>query len=271
MQQTTKCLVDTAPSSDNHAKIQIKDKVAVLTDTQYSPRLIPLILHFHAVLGPDWPIIFFTSQDLLTQHLQPESINGSAIWRRVVQSGQVQLRTIPDTFDMQSRWGVNVYLSRPWLWEQLAPAQHALVFQTDAILCGNAHRAVDDFLAYDFIGAPLRGADTLVYNGGLSLRNRSMISDLLREGSTWEDEVAAGTWNKDAGEDVWFSEKIRARGGNLPEEDVAMQFACGYEWNLDLEKESLGYHKMHKYAPARIGEISDWCPEIALAAPGNLR
>ncbi len=241
----------------------------MITDTQYTPRLIPLILHFHAVLGPHWPIVFFTSSDMVKQHLEPEGeAAGSAVWRRAVADGRIQVRMIPDEFNLSSRGDVNLYLSRPWLWEQLAPATHVLNFQADAILCANSHRSVDDFLEWDWIGAPLHHQKHY-YNGGLCLRNRTMIMDILREGNNWEEETKSGAW-AEGGEDVWFSKKMDLRGGHLPTADQAMEFAAEHEWHVDCQKAPLGYHEVHKYAPNKLGEIAKWCPEIALAAAGTL-
>jgi len=279
----TKYLLDTVlsdnastqPASLSTTKAQnmntygrITNKVAVISDTQYTSRHIPLILHFHAVLGPDWPIVFYTSQETLAQHLDPNSTTSSAIWRRAIEDGRIQVRTIPTEFDLTTRDGVNIYLSRPWLWEQLAPAQHVLVFQADAILCANAHHTVDDFFEWDWIAATLHGTEHL-YNGGLSLRNRTMILDILREGNNWEEETQSGAWTM-GGEDVWFSRKMDQRGAHLPNEPVALQFACQHEWHINQQKEPLGYHKVHKNAPRFLDEIARWCPEISLAAPGTL-
>jgi Protein of unknown function (DUF5672) len=239
--------------------------VAVITDTQYTPRLIPLIMHFHAVLGPEWPIIFYTSQETQTKTNSPQ---GSAIWQRAIEAGRIQVRIIPEEFNLTSRNGVNLYLSRPWLWEQLAPAQHVLIFQADAILCANSHKTVDDFLEWDWIAATLHGSEHL-YNGGLSLRNRTMILDILREGNNWEEETKSGAWTM-GGEDVWFSRKMDQRGAHLPMQKEALKFACQHDWHISEEKEPLGYHKVHKNAPGSLEEIERWCPEITLAAPGIL-
>ena len=285
--QKTKYLLDTVLSNNGDAQAaqlsttkepasenantygRITNKVAVITDTQYTSRLMPLILHYHAVLGPDWPIVFYTSQETLTNHFQPDSPKPSAIWQRAVEERRIQVRIIPDEFNLTSRNGVNLYLSRPWLWEQLAPAQHVLIFQADAILCANSHRTVDDFFEWDWIAATLHGTEHL-YNGGLSLRNRTMILDILREGNNWEEETKSGEWTM-GGEDVWFSRKMDQRGAHLPVERIALQFACQHEWHLAQQKEPLGYHKVHKNAPKWLDEITRWCPEISLAAPGSLQ
>jgi hypothetical protein len=244
---------------------QIKDKVAVISDTQYTPRMIPLIIHFQSVLGPDWPIVFYTSKQNRDQHFT----NQSAIWKRAVDLGSIQVRIIPDEFDISQRHGVNLWMSRPWFWEQLAPAKHVLIFQADAMICGNSVRTIDDFLQWDFIGAILSG-DSNLYNGGLSLRNRTMLLDILYDGNNWERETEDGTWTM-GGEDIWFSRKMDQRGARLPTGDQALEFSCEHRYHVDVQKQPFGYHKVHKYAGEKIGEISEWCPEIALAAPGTLR
>ncbi|EPS45858.1 hypothetical protein H072_230 [Dactylellina haptotyla CBS 200.50] len=252
-------------------RITIKDKVAVITDTRFTARHIPLILHFHTVLGNDWPIVYYTSQEVIDEHLEPKNGTNkpSAIWTRAVKEGRIEVRLVPPEFDLGSRDGVNLYMSDPWLWEQLAPAQKVLVFQSDAIICANAHNTVDDFLQWDFIGATLV-KEGRIYNGGLSLRNRVMMLDIISEGSTYAAETKSGNFTK-GGEDVWFSIKMDQRGANLPDSKTASEFACEYAWHVETQKASLGYHKIHKAAHGSLEEIAAWCPEIALAAPGALR
>lgn len=93
--------------------------------------------------------------------------------------------------------------------------------------------------------------------------------DILNEGNNWEEESKSGAWTN-GGEDVWFSKKMDLRGAHLPENSVALQFACEFDWHVDQQKEPLGYHKVHKNAASKMDEIVRWCPEIALAAAGTL-
>lgn len=251
--------------------VTITDKAAVIIDTQYTPRLIPLILHYRAVLGQSWPIVFFTSQTTYDEHfsIDPNAVNISAIWRRTVAEGGIDVRIIPTKFDLTQREGVNIFLADRFVWEQLAPADKVLVFQADAMICGNSRYHLDDFLEFDFIGAMFRQSRHR-YNGGLSLRNRNMMMDILNEGRNWKEESEAGTW-KEGGEDVWFSELIEKRGGKMPEWEDARKFSLEYNWQVDMEKEPMGYHKVHKNTPDKIAEIRTWCPEIDLAAAGKLK
>lgn len=309
-----------APAVPEKKYGQIIDKVATITDTQYTDRLIPLIMHFHAVLGPEWPIVFFTSNETLDNYILPLLSDsppldenpspsptilprgqwlqatqatpiptssqiltpppGSAAFRRAVELGSITVRTIPEQFNLSSRDGVNIYLSRPWLYEQLAPATHVLVFQADAMICANSPRRAEDFFQYDWIGAPLHARDHY-YNGGLCLRNRTMILDILSEGALWEtDTLQYKNWTM-GGEDIWFSKKMDERGANLPSADVAMKFAAEHSWHVkgsvkgegirkEYENRPWGFHKVHVYAKDKLEEIASWCPEITLAAKGRL-
>ncbi|EPS42459.1 hypothetical protein H072_3641 [Dactylellina haptotyla CBS 200.50] len=240
----------------------------MITDTAFTPRHIPLILHFHGVLGPDWPIIFFTSQAVYDEQFKPGARNHSAVWQRAVDDGRVQVRIVPEIYDLTIRKDVNRYLTSRWLWDQLEPATHVLVFQADAMLCANAPKTVDDFLQYDFIGATLTN-NAKLYNGGLSLRNRTMIMEMFNEGHDFAKEIDTGVYT--GGEDVWFSRKFEARGANLPSNETALQFSCEYNFHMfGKQRRPVGYHKVHKAAPLRLAEIAEWCPEISLSGPGKL-
>lgn len=56
---------------------------------------------------------------------------------------------------------------------------------------------MEDFLEYDFVGAPIEvpkhgnNGHGEGYNGGFSLRNRSMVLDIMRE-SSWQKEKETG-------------------------------------------------------------------------------
>lgn len=94
-----------------------------------------------------------------------------------------------------------------------------------------------------------------------------MILDVLTENS-WEEETAAKIFSR--GEDSWFSQKMEARGAKLPTRFEASHFACQTNQHLDTLEEPFGFHKVHKKMPHRLPEIAEWCPEIALASPGDL-
>lgn len=119
---------------------------------------------------------------------------------------------------------VSAFLAPPWLWEHLAPATHILLFQADSMLCANSPRKVDDFLYYDFIGAPFKTEKGFNYNGGLSIRTREKMLDIARR---YTREPLSRY------EDTWFWERLRELplkpngkpGANLPTLETASQFS----------------------------------------------
>ncbi|KAK6503874.1 hypothetical protein TWF481_008877 [Arthrobotrys musiformis] len=246
---------------------KIHNKVAAIADTSFSPHHIPLVMHYSGVLGSEWPIVYYTSQETYDAHLKPGVANVSKVWARALDEGRIQVRLLPTKFTMTSRKGVNGFLTDKWMWEDLAPAKHVLVFQADAMICGNAHKTVDDFLEWDMIGATL-APEGRMYNGGLSLRNRDKILKILNE-HNYERDLKANVFEFE-GEDVWYSKRLDMMGANLPSNQIALEFACEYHFHMQVQKQPMGYHKVHKAAPSRVSEIAEWCPEIHLAAPGKL-
>jgi hypothetical protein len=171
-------------------------KTAVIIETRFRTNLIPLILHFGSVLGPSWPIVIYTS---------PESVglfSASAALNRYLKTGTVELRLLPQSTLFTNSDSVNEFMTDKWLWEDLAPAEHILIFQSDSMLCANAARSVDDYFEYDLVGAPIAPHLGNGYNGGLSLRKRSSILKVLNKWN-WIDTKDQG--DKERYEDQWFS------------------------------------------------------------------
>lgn len=171
----------------------VQDKAAVIIETRFRQNLIPLILHFSAVLGPQWPVLIYTSAESVGQ------FSASAALARYLRLSLIQIRILPQTVLFTDSDSVSAFLTNSWIWESLAPAEHILLFQSDSMLCGNAARSVEDYFDYDFIGAPIRGEFGKGYNGGLSLRKRSSV---LRVLGTWDWEETKK--DGDRFEDQWF-------------------------------------------------------------------
>jgi hypothetical protein len=106
---------------------------------------------------------------------------------------------LPQTVLFTNSDSVSEFMTTKWLWEDLAPAEHILIFQSDSMLCANAARSVDDFFAYDFVGAPIAKRLGKGYNGGLNLRKRSTILYILDKWD-WQTTKKKG----DQFEDQWY-------------------------------------------------------------------
>ncbi|KAI1375930.1 hypothetical protein F4677DRAFT_106237 [Hypoxylon crocopeplum] len=156
------------------------------------------MLHFISIMPSDWRFLFMGS-DSSVSHM-----NRSAAIREQVATAKLDFTYIPDNVALVSSEDTSQFLSNPWLYKALRPAEWLLVFQTDSILCANSPRSVDDYLGYDWVGSPWHTDGTFGGNGGLSLRRVSAILDVLRHSVRANDTEA---------EDVWLAERLNQRPG----------------------------------------------------------
>lgn len=169
------------------------DKVAVIIEDRPRTNLIPLMLHFSSVLGPAWPIIMYTSEENAGLFATSEAL------ARYMNIGIIQIRHLPPTVLFTNSDSVSSFLTKAWLWEDLAPAKWILIFQSDSMLCSNSARSVEDFFEYDFIGAPFAKHLGSGMNGGLSLRKRETMLQVI-EDNDWEKPAEKGR----RFEDSWY-------------------------------------------------------------------
>jgi hypothetical protein len=149
-------------------------------------------------LGPSWNLYVFCSEishDYAQSFLQGWSV-------RVT-----KLRTARLSIEDYS--GI---LTSPTFWQGFTE-EKVLVFQTDSILTGSN---IDDFMEYDFIGAPCGQFDEqFVVNGGLSLRSRSAMLDV----------VSRFRLPDGMPEDIFFTGILREIGARMPNLATATRFA----------------------------------------------
>ncbi|CAG8951337.1 hypothetical protein HYFRA_00008087 [Hymenoscyphus fraxineus] len=264
-------LTHTTPEADPQAKdelltvnVSTSNKAAVIVETRRSGGIVPLVLHFSAVLGPDWPVIIYTSSENFG------SFSTSAALLRYQRAGRVVVRPLAEGVYFPSWDSVSDFLTTPWLWRDLAPAEHILIFQTDSVLCANSVRKVDDFLEYDIIGAPILPKFGVGFNGGLSLRKRSTTLRVLDE---WE--WAANP--KPHPEDQWYFARMQdlkerevdlgiEDGISLPSVEIARTFAVE---TIDYPH-PLGLHQPTRFLSEHMMSLDEWCPEYRLATTDHI-
>lgn len=59
------------------------------------------------------------------------------------------------------------------------PTEMFMIFQTDSIINRNNKHFIEEFLQYDYVGAPWR--DGYVGNGGISIRRKSKMLEILKQ------------------------------------------------------------------------------------------
>uniref|UniRef100_A0A6C0CKQ5 DUF5672 domain-containing protein n=1 Tax=viral metagenome TaxID=1070528 RepID=A0A6C0CKQ5_9ZZZZ len=122
----------------------------------------------------------------------------------------------------------NCLMTLPEFYE-IIPAEFLLIFQTDSCLFEKSTVNIRDFFKYDYVGAPwIRGG---VGNGGLSLRRRQKMIEVLKEFEFLP---------RYANEDVYLYDIFRQGNGKLPPDNVA---AKAFFEMIESEELPFGAHK----------------------------
>jgi hypothetical protein len=150
--------------------------LAFLAETRPLPHLPALFTHMTNVVPPEWTFKFVGS---------PKSIahmRASTVITRLERSGKLGIDQLPSNYSLSSRETISQMFTDPVLYKaHLSPAESLLVFQPDSIFCANAPTTLNDFLEWDWIGAPWSPQAAYGGNGGLSLRKVSRILQVLEK------------------------------------------------------------------------------------------
>jgi len=205
------------------------NKYCVIVEPRDHPLLIPVIQNFMYLLQKKcWGLVIFHGNK-----------NGSIIkdklkkWKNVIYMNiGVDNLTINE---------YNKFMINPCFWKSLKiiGCKHALLFQTDVLLLKDN---IDDYLQYDFIGAPWKDNYYNIedgYNGGFSLRN---VDTLLQITSTKKHLILENTGNI-VNEDIYFAYYMKSNKNiySLPNKDTAMSFSMETIYSED----PCGLHKPH--------------------------
>jgi len=220
-------------------------KIALLIEDRPLSLLAPLVLHFIVVLPPDWSIQFIGSEVSIAK------LSASTSIKSHIKSKKIKLRLIPHGTSIASQELISRFMTTLWLWEEvLSPAEYVFVFQTDSIICSKSRRNINHFLKWDWIGAPWRSRKTVGGNGGLSLRRREAILEILR---------VEARRDGDDFEDVWFTKRLQKNGKKIAPRHEALKWSGesqvpgGLLEEMELQKnyrepdprtryEPMGYH-----------------------------
>jgi len=212
------------------------------------------LTNFASNLGPDWPILVLHNEDVSSE-LKQNKIVRLQKKHGVLHTASLEKNGFPALTSISS---YSKLLSTTRFWSALK-AKHILIFQTDSVLCSMSPWTINDFLKYDYIGAPWidRWYGMDVGNGGLSLRKtKTMV--LITESFKFDESE---------NEDIYFARgtyELAARGLsiNIPPVHVAAKFA--YEAGKLPRVTSFGVHKTPKMKVDKDA-ITRTCPEAAAA------
>lgn len=146
-------------------------KVALLIEDRPVAHLAPLLLHMISVVPSDWRFVFLGGAESVA------FLNRSRAVRAQVGCGKLDLRELPTAFSAKGQEPISQTLTSlafwrwlggadTWSWEhpyveeeqgvegRRPQVEWVLLFQTDSILCANSQASLNDWLHYDWVGAP---------------------------------------------------------------------------------------------------------------------
>lgn len=219
-----------------HARLPYSKLRAVTVLHTSCSTLAFTLANFAGNLGTGWPLAVLHNE-ALTHYVAT-----TKLVQNIVADGRLHTVSLErhgfDTLPLNSTRGYSRLIASSRFW-QFVNADRVLIFQTDSVLCSLSPWRVDDFLEYDYVGAPwLVPYDGItVGNGGLSLRKVSTMQAVTHQ----------FPFDGDEHEDIYFSRALKAMQDSgapirLPSSQVARTFA--YETGLPPMLASFGVHKM---------------------------
>ena len=233
-------------------------KLATIIEVRNLPHLGALLLSFLSVLPLDWPMLAWVSPENI------EVLRASPSILRNIESGRLTLQLFPHQFDTHNQEYFSRFLTKPTFWE-LLDAEWILFFQSDSILCSRSPQHIDDWIGYDWVGAPWGdNPNAQGGNGGLSIRKRSSMLKLTRNASIARPDGGDP-------EDVWFSHQLKNLPGvRWPAEhqahfSVENHFGEMGEWAFKPFGVHSGGNPPGTWRdPGTMNRMMDWCPELKL-------
>lgn len=135
----------------------------------------------------------------------------------------------------------NQLLTSLEFWTRFSSYDRVLIFQHDS---GLLRHGIEEFLEYDFIGAPLYHIPMPAMNGGLSIRSVDKMIEVI-EKHPYNPAIHGN-------EDLYFCNHMGIYGGRLPTKEVSQSFSVETIWGLG----SLGFHAIEKWhTPEKCEEI----------------
>ena len=210
------------------------------------------LTNFASNLGPAWPILIMHNVEV-SSHLKHNKIVRLQKKHGTLHTATLENNGFPALSSANSS-SYSKLLASTRFWSALK-AQHILIFQTDSVLRSMSPWTAEDFVRYDYIGAPWidRWYGMDIGNGGLSLRKTETMIRITK----------SFKFNETENEDIYFARGIynlaeRDPDINIPPVHVAAKFA--YEAGRLPRVTSFGVHKT-PFRKVDKEEIAKTCPE----------
>ncbi|KAI0195102.1 hypothetical protein EV127DRAFT_332702 [Xylaria flabelliformis] len=231
-------------------------KVALMIEPRPLPHLVPQILHMISVVPPDWRFTFVGTNQSVA------SVGRSYATKHQQVVGKLDLLVLPAPWEIDSKEKVHRLLTDMRFYDEFFPGvEWLLKYEYDSILCANSGTSLNEWLDWDWAGAPrVTVDDRFSGNGGLSIRRVSTIKRVLKFQERYNDTNP---------EDEWFGIRLWVLPG--------AKVASGQDGQLAVEDQyiakAMGFHVRdggHGIAdsvwrdPDQRKAIFNYCPELSL-------
>ncbi|KAL8894037.1 MAG: hypothetical protein Q9192_004684 [Flavoplaca navasiana] len=231
-------------------------KVALLMEERPIKHLTPLLLHTIYVLPPEWQLLYLGSAESVAQ------VNQSIAIQHHQTDGKLGLKVAPQNASYDAKEQRNRLLTDVAFYKEYLPkAEWLLMHHADSILCANSPHDLNDWLKYDWVGAPWYNYGHWNGGGGLSLRRVSRIQQVLSFQSRQDDQDS---------EDKWLTDRIKVLPNvKLPKYEAEKNFAVEGVW----DEKPMGIHVPSSSDvllrdvwdnPERRKQMLEYCPEIKM-------
>ncbi len=197
----------------------------VIVETRSLPNIREIVMNHIQYTG--WNVMFFHGYD-----------NDSFVKKELEGLNVIFINLLTNRLDTYS---YNKRLTSIDFWEEI-PAEKVLIFQHDSLMLRSG---VEEFMQYDFIGAPIVHPTLPMpcMNGGFSLRSKSKMIEVINT-YTWD--------NPGMNEDIFFCRSLAKLGANLPTKEVASKFSVESVFSLG----SMAMHAIDKWlTPDQCSQI----------------
>jgi hypothetical protein len=140
--------IDFHPNSNERTAYNTS-KLALIIEPRPIPSLVPQILHMMSVVPADWRFMMIGSNESVL------AVGRSYAIQYQITIGKMDLLVAPNEFPITPHQALFSTLTNLSFYDQLMPTvEWLLKYESDAILCSNSADSVDNWLHYDWAGAP---------------------------------------------------------------------------------------------------------------------
>lgn len=210
---------------------------AVIVDTRISDLFELVLDNFYERLDRRWNFMIFCTNnngDFIVNLINSRFSNEKSRTTVVI----LDINE-PIFIDKDFKWFVDYDINKFYTSETLynmIPTENILFFQLDSLLSDKYYNNIYDFMKYDYVGAPWVGESDICGNGGLSLRRKSKMLEVIND-KNYHYNVDKNSY---CNEDVYFCYYPNIYS---PKRDIAKTFSV----ETYYYDKPVGIHKAFKY------------------------